>query len=225
MGKYDPKTGALVDPNAPVKPSTVGDAVQEEIEEVNHKVAAKEAAKAAANAPQPEKPQFTTSDLMALLNEIRKPNEYEQFQLQEGQKKLKEESDKRLNLAMRARQNAELNERIQQQQQLGCTHMKDNSTTAFAGQVNSDGYWKPLCIRCGKVLPKVKAPDAWKTGGINTQMGADVAGVMRFLNEQTLLAWHRSTVPNCQEACCAHLRKAQQPTGDGSNQNAAQLAV
>jgi hypothetical protein len=210
MSRYDKTTGALIDPNAPVKPSTVADAVDEEIKEVNHKVAAREAAEAAARAPKPEVPQFTISDLMALLREAQKPNEYEQFQLQEGKKKLQEEQDKRLNLAMRARQNAELNERIQQQQQLGCTHMKDSGTTAFAGQVNSDGYWRPLCIRCGKILPKVKAPDAWKTGGINTQMGADVAGVMRFLNEQTLLAWHRSTVPDCKDACCARFRKAEQ---------------
>lgn len=179
--KFDKKTG---------KPLT------EETPVVEEAVVAESAKPAESNQT------FTMTQLLEILQEMKKPNEVEQFRYDQEKQKIADEHANRLRLAERARENAERADRIRSQGQAFCVHQKENGTTAFAGQVNSDGNTRFMCIRCGKVEPPVKAPDDWKTGGVNTQMGADVSGAMRFINERMIMDWHRMTHPNCKMSCC-----------------------
>lgn len=156
--------------------------------------------------PQPQQT-FTMEQLLAILTELKKPNEVEQFRYDQEKQKIADEQANRERLALRARENAERADRIRHQGQAMCAHKKENGTTAFAGQVNSDGNTRFLCIRCGEVLPPVKAPDDWKTGGVNTQMGSDVSGGMRFITKEMILSWHRTTHPNCQAQCCKRVQE------------------
>lgn len=180
-------------------------------DEQGNKIAVEEPAQIALESPTPVEPapapaipqgNITMEQLLAILTEMKKPNEVEQFHYDQAKKKIEEEQENRKRLALRARENAERADRIRNQGQAMCGHRKENGTTAWAGQVNSDGNTRFLCIRCGEVLPPVKAPDDWKTGGINTQMGADVSGAMRFITKEMIISWHRSTHPGCHQSCC-----------------------
>ena len=194
MPKFDKHTGKLIDPNAPEVPNTVANGVPELNQEPEPQPEVAE--------PAPQPVGITMEQLMAILTKLKEPNEVEQFRYEQEKKKLDQEQANRLRLAERARENAERADRIRYEGQSICGHVKENGTTAWAGQVNSDGNTRFVCVRCGKVMPPVKAPDEWKTGGINTQMGADVAGAMRFINERMIFQWHRSTHPNCKDRCC-----------------------
>lgn len=63
---------------------------------------------------------------------------------------------------------------------------------ALTGQVNSDGHYRPTCIRCFKSFPKIKATD---------EQGRTGLGILniRGLTAEVLYNWHIKTVPNCTE--------------------------
>lgn len=48
-----------------------------------------------------------------------------------------------------------------------CTHTKqDGRSTIFRGQVFSDGYFHPICVRCQKTLPAQQPNRGELTGGM-----------------------------------------------------------
>lgn len=150
---------------------------------------------------------FTLEDVMKLMagvvQELKKPTEIETFRYEQEKKKVEEERWRQMKAAQQAAEEAKREEAARRGAQDLCTHKREDNTTALAGQVNSDGYVRFMCTRCFKIMPKVKAPDEWKINGVQTQAAADVSGAMRFITKEHVLAWHRGTVPDCKDACCA----------------------
>lgn len=210
MGKFDSKTGALVNPDAPFVPSTIADAIPE--------LAAKKQAEVelitaeAAAVRETIEPKFSMADVMALLAKMNADNRAAQAELVKElrkptdaeAKKLEDERLKTIKLAELSANQAKLDEAVRTQGQANCPHKRQDNSTALVAQVNSDGYARFFCTRCFKPFPKVKAPDDWKTGGVQTQAAEDVSGALRYITAAQVLAWHKGTVPNCTEACCTH---------------------
>lgn len=121
-----------------------------------------------------------------LVEEMRKPTP------EQVEKKAKEDAEARKRQEMRLAQ-AKRTEAVEKQGQANCRHVKKDGMPSFGGQVNADGYVRPMCTQCFKVFPKIKAPDEWVRLGCNFQ-DKDVfpAG---SLTEELLLKWHKLTVP------------------------------
>lgn len=94
-------------------------------------------------------------------------------------------------------------QRTKAQVQLNCEifgHKKHNLGVAapqhaFSGQTNSDGLFRPVCMRCFKQFPPIKATDEQMRSGIKLQD-------LKVLTTEILYEWHKRTVPDCKD--CAH---------------------
>lgn len=155
-------------------------------------------------------PQFTLADVMAIVQqmseanrqatleavkELRKPNEFEQ-------KKLDDEKARREKAAKDAVEQAKLDEKFRAGRKASCTHKKKDGRTRWGGQVNGDGYIRFHCNSCHDVLPKVKAPIEWATGGVNTHLSIEDSGGMALITKDNILGWHAATVDECTDQDC-----------------------
>ena len=96
-----------------------------------------------------------TETLRSLASELRKPTELEQ-------KKLDDDKASQLRRAQMAISAAKMKERqdnalIAQCRSENGGHANDNGGTRFRAQVNSNGYYVPLCMKCHLQLPPIKA--------------------------------------------------------------------
>jgi hypothetical protein len=143
-------------------------------------------------------PQFTVKDLVDLIktmneenqnnlklaiSEMKKPNEFEQRKIDLEEAKIARQRQ--------MRRDEMLNEQeVRLAAQKACNHKrrtKDGFASGWAGQVNNDGYIRFICVSCQMVAPEVKAPDEWKTNGVNAQ---DPNGPLYHLTLEQIKQWH-----------------------------------
>jgi len=126
--------------------------------------------------------------MMKAISEMKKPTAAEQKKLDDEEKRLARQREIR-----RSEMIIEEKSRLGAQQ--ACMHKKKSRTgsfvSAWGGQVNSDGYWHPVCTVCQKVGPEVKAPQEWLMGGVNAQDADNV--IMANMTEEILLQWQKQT--------------------------------
>lgn len=134
--------------------------------------------------------------MIEAIKEFKKPDEYTAAKQEEQRKRELEERVNRMRSGI-------AEERARRQTQFNCKHIKSsfgikNPDHAFMGQVNSDGFFRPICGRCQKTFPKMKATDEQIRNGLGLNNVPN-------LNAKVLLSWHIRTQPDCKE--CAN------PTG------------
>lgn len=88
-----------------------------------------------------------------------------------------------------------------------CSHIKlaegvMKQSHAFVSQVNNDMHFRPICCRCQRTFPKVRATDEQIRNGVSLKS-------IQGMTAEILLAWHRKTVPDCAE-CALGLCAVQQ---------------
>lgn len=90
---------------------------------------------------------------------------------------------------------------IAKQRREGCSHSmvnpaNGNKRSAWRAQVNSDGYFIPMCCRCLTVMPKIKASPEQHKEGVNL-------GNYQELPVKALEKWHSASFPNgCDVETC-----------------------
>lgn len=137
---------------------------------------------------------------LAAIAEFKKPDA---FTLEEQEKKRKLELQNRID-----RMNSAIaEEKSKRDLHFRCSHIKlaegvMKQSHAFVGQVNSDGYFRPVCCRCTRVFPRVKASDEHIRNGVGLR---NIPGV----TAEIILGWHLKTDPNCKE-CAKGLCAVQQ---------------
>lgn len=97
--------------------------------------------------------QQNSDNTIALAEALRKPTELEQ-------KKLDEERDARIKRHAMSVEIAQRKQGMDAALQAQCRsegHANPNGGTRFRAQVNSDGFFVPVCLKCHIQLPKVKA--------------------------------------------------------------------
>jgi len=127
---------------------------------------------------------------LAAIQEFKKPDEYTQQQQEEKRKREREERVNRMRGAI-------AEERGRRQQQFSCLHLKTahgikNPDHSFMGQVNNDGFFRPVCGRCQKTFPKMRATDEQIRNGL-------ALNNVPNLSAKVLLSWHIRTLPGCKE--------------------------
>lgn len=148
-------------------------------------------------------PQFTIGDVLDLLKQINKDNQENLKSAIAEMKKPTAAEQAKLDkenalLARKAeirRAEMILEEKNRKEAQAACQHKKKSRNGAFVsawgGQVNSNGYWYPLCTVCQMIGPEVKAPVEWLTGGVNA---TDMENpIWASLDLATLREWQRKT--------------------------------
>lgn len=86
---------------------------------------------------------------LELVESLRKPTELEQ-------KKLDEDKDKVIKQHAMSVKIAAQQERMKRNKEAACNHSNKDGTL-FRAQLNSDGYFIPICIRCQKQTSPIKA--------------------------------------------------------------------
>lgn len=144
---------------------------------------------------------FTIKDVMLMMEEVNKAADERMFKLVHEMKKPTEAEQRKIDnekmLLDRRMENRRremiAEEKARTDAQKICPHKKKarNGTfvSAWGGQVNSDGYWYPLCTTCQLVGPEVKAPQEWITGGVNATDPEHP--IWTSLNFATLLEWQK----------------------------------
>lgn len=107
----------------------------------------------------------TRETLLQLTESLRKPTELEQKKLDQEKESIRKRTINAVNAAKEG-------ERIIAVTQANCTHMQGNNgrsdgITTFGGQVNSNGYWVPMCHKCSITGLPVKATSQELQGGVN----------------------------------------------------------
>ena len=90
-----------------------------------------------------------TEQMRTLAAELRKPTDLEQ-------KKIDDEVNQRVRRQAMAIKIAQQEEAMRFRRQNSCSHMNKDGTL-FRAQVNSDGTFTPMCIRCSTTTPPIKA--------------------------------------------------------------------
>jgi hypothetical protein len=120
-----------------------------------------------------------------LAEELRKPTA-------EQAEKLEKERLQRIRNAKAEAEQAKLDERFRNGQKEFCSHVKQDKSTRWGGQVGSDGCVRFHCNNCHDILPPVKAPIEWIQNGVNCHSPEDVAGAMRFITKNQIIGWHKA---------------------------------
>lgn len=135
------------------------------------------------------------SATLEAIKEFKKPDEYT-LQKQEEQRK------RELEQRVTRMQSSIAEERASRLRQFSCQHLKTshgikNPDHAFMGQVNNDGFFRPICGRCQKTFPKMRATDEQIRNGL-------ALNNVPSLSAKVLLSWHIRTMPDCKD--CADPR-------------------
>jgi hypothetical protein len=147
------------------------------------------------------------TDLMEVLKQTAELNrvilEEKAADAKEKLEKRQQESAKREADALQIAQSAAAKAELDRQKREFCLHSTihpatKQRTSAWLGQVNSDGYIVPLCNLCKLEMPKVKASDDQKANGVRfAEYSADQLTVDRFEK------WHKSSFPTgCNRETC-----------------------
>lgn len=99
-------------------------------------------------------------NMMKFASELRKPTDIEQAKLDKEREALEAKMQRRIAAARAEAQGKEM-------AKLGCTHTMPNGRHTWRGQVNQDGYIRPICLRCPTVLPPIKATPEQIKEGVN----------------------------------------------------------
>ena len=111
-----------------------------------------------------------------LAAELRKPTELEQ-------KKLDDERESRIKRAQQSIAAAKQKERMDLALQAQCrseNHARPDGVTRFRAQVNSNGFFVPVCLKCHIELPPVKATPEEIQNGV-------MLGNYRGITEEALI--------------------------------------
>lgn len=144
----------------------------------------------------PPTKEITLADVLALLKEDREAHREEMAtlvaQITEPQRrKDEEERQKLLRRAENAKKEARIEEEARTSAQRVCAHKKRDGSPSWGGQVNTDGYVRPMCTQCFKIMPEIKAPVEWIQNGVNLQNKE----IFPSLTEADILAWHKAYGP------------------------------
>jgi len=97
------------------------------------------------------------------------------------------------------RENAIQAEQVARAKRLGCQHARYNRgerTHLWRGQVNADGYVRPLCLECQTEMPKFKATEQMLKDGVNLN-------AYPSLDVSMLEKWHKISFPKgCTQGNC-----------------------
>jgi len=150
-------------------------------------------------------------NLLEAVKVLKEPDEYTKEQ---QDKQRKRDLEHRVN---RMRDSVS-EERKTRQQHFNCSHVKSaegvmKESHAFVGQVNNDMHYRPICCRCQRTLPKVRANDEQIRNGVGLR-GIDLISMGRRATPQMspleiMLNWHKHTVPDCPD-CAKGLCAVQQ---------------
>jgi len=144
---------------------------------------------------------FTVEDVMMMMREMSQASDERMLKLVQEMRKPTEAEQKKIDnekaLLERRRENRRremiAEEKARTDAQKVCPHKKKarngSFVSAWGGQVNSDGYWYPLCTSCQLVGPEVKAPQEWITGGVNATDPEHP--IWTSLDLKTLYEWQR----------------------------------
>jgi hypothetical protein len=105
--------------------------------------------------------------MVAFATELRRPTEEQQAELDKKKADLERAKRDKIELV-------KLDAAMKIDRENRCDigmgpHRKQNGeTTVFRGQIFSDGYYHPMCIRCQKQFPKIKAHPE-RDGGIDVE--------------------------------------------------------
>lgn len=127
---------------------------------------------------------------LAAIQEFKKPDEITR---QKQEKQQQQELENRISRM----QSSIAEEREQRKRRFACPHLKTafgikNPDHAFMGQVNSDGFFRPICGRCQKTFPKMRATDEQIRNGLGLNQVPN-------LSARVLLSWHIRTQSDCKE--------------------------
>lgn len=134
-------------------------------------------------------------NLIAAMKELKEPDEYTKEQ---QQKQRARELEHRVNRM----KDAVSEERRNRTNWFRCSHIKEaegvmKQSHAFVSQVNNDMHFRPICCRCQRTFPKVRATDEQIRNGMSLK-------TVQGMTAEFLLKWHQHTVPDCKE-CAAGL--------------------
>lgn len=107
------------------------------------------------------------ANLMLFAKELKKPTEIEQAKLDEERRKLEQKTRDRIEAAR-------LEEESKERKKYGCSHAMPDGKHTWRGQVNSDGFIRPMCTICTTILPAIKATHEQLTNGVNFEAYRDI---------------------------------------------------
>lgn len=129
-------------------------------------------------------------NLISAIQELKKPNEFEQEKLDKERKALIAKREERLRIGA-------LHEQQKLMRMLSCAHQRPDGKTAWAAQVNTgDRCFQPMCVQCQSQLPKIPATVDQLQNGVNLN-------AIPGLDMKVLLEWHkRSYKGDCGNSDC-----------------------
>lgn len=99
-------------------------------------------------------------NMLEFAKEMRKPSELEQRKIDAENAKLMAKAESRRQAAT-----AEMN--LREMKRKNCSHSRTDGQHSWVGQVNADGFYRPMCQQCNIVLPAIKATSQQTTDGVN----------------------------------------------------------
>jgi len=94
--------------------------------------------------------------LIAFAHELRKPTAEQEAEAAKKKDDLERAKQQKIEL-VRLDAQAKIDRENRCDIGMGPHRKQNGETTIFQGQIFSDGYYHPMCIRCQKQFPKVKA--------------------------------------------------------------------
>jgi len=153
----------------------------------------------------------SNKNLLEAMKVLKEPDEYTKEQ---QEKQRKRDLEHRVNRM----KDSVSEDRKMRQSWFNCSHVKSaegvmKESHAFVGQVNNDMHYRPVCCRCTRALPKIRATDEQIRNGVGLR-GIDLITVGRRANPslsplEILLNWHIHTVKDCKD-CAKGLCAVQQ---------------
>jgi hypothetical protein len=113
--------------------------------------------------------------------ELKKPTAEQQKKIDEDKARLEKQRQERV-------YEAKIEEESRTSAQSRCAHVKKDGKPAWGGGVNGDGYVRPMCTQCFKIMPEIKAPMEWIQSGVNFQDKE----LFPILTEEMLVKWHHA---------------------------------
>lgn len=122
-----------------------------------------------------------TETMLKFAEKLKEPTAEQQAKIDADKARLEKQRLERVH-------EAKIEEESRTFAQLRCAHVKKDRSPAWGGGVNGDGYVRPMCTVCYKIMPEIKAPMEWIQGGVNFQDKE----LFPVLTEDMLMKWHHA---------------------------------
>lgn len=99
--------------------------------------------------------------------DLRKPTDAEQVKLDKERADLERKLQARIKVAMAEEQSKAMLKKA-------CNHAMPNGKHLWRAQVNQDGYFRPICLKCPTVLPPIKATMEQMKEGVDLEQYASI---------------------------------------------------